>query len=647
MNTTKYLNKYELSSLFGNVDTELFSCTDIVKTRDNTLGVFHFNRGVEDKKARMIRGVVVDLEAKRIVMWPAGMHDVPRVDKGFYEDDITFGVEGTMVHLFWYNDELFLSTSKRLYRVNSLWEEDGKVPDVLYQVNRLMGDTLKELTRTMRRDMVHSFIVSYQSTVHNRSLAFPHVYDHGAVTYIGSRFLFVTDIIASFTMSVTRNGIRDIMDTVVVGDILDDYDHTLLNIEVVYIGDDEVPEGSYDATYFDDWEINMDERTKQVVANMADDDTIMVRVFIKDVNVDTPLVELDPSKFIVEQYSPEVHETSDEEVSGWYEESDEEIQLLYYQDPSILEISRPVVDIFENNLAKSLTSSEIVHGRPNTIKAPLFSNVPIDEDTYEKFKNLDDVFFVRIGTEPEILINPTSDAISAIVSRNTNITRELVSTFFNYQTNEDGELFEDLYAVGEWLREFLNTDFDEQTLIYILNNLEQRIGFHQNVLHRFDGLLRDASRNSGITQSVSIHDLMTTSRGSSLSPDDLMNYKIWIAIWILFMRGVAPWHKVYLIDHLRRFQWMLMNGEWYDYKESTRKNVDIKVKPNIELSELDLVLLPKFPLEAYRTYITSRLGTHAKLSNHRNIISDHRPRRPQQTRGRGRGRGRQVQRRSR
>lgn len=178
-------NNMDYSTLF-NVPEDQFELTHQV----GPLGVFHYTRDSSDE-ARDIRGVVVDLEENKIVMWPIGLHDAPRVMTAPYSDNITIGIEGAMGHVFNYKGVDYVSTSKRIYELDDVYLENrNKVPQIVFQLNRILGSRLFDDLRKRIGNGVHSFIVSYQTTTHNQNLTFPHLYEHGAVTYIGTRDLY-------------------------------------------------------------------------------------------------------------------------------------------------------------------------------------------------------------------------------------------------------------------------------------------------------------------------------------------------------------------------------------------------------------------------------------------------------------------------
>ena len=134
-------------TFFDNIPTNMYSCTD----KSGDLEVYHFanKRGessaesTDIEQCRHIRGVVIDSSDNKLVMWPIGLHDAPRVTQAPFSKDITIGIEGAMAHLFRYKGSEYLSTSKRIYNITELESDNRKnFPQTLFHMDRILGSSL-------------------------------------------------------------------------------------------------------------------------------------------------------------------------------------------------------------------------------------------------------------------------------------------------------------------------------------------------------------------------------------------------------------------------------------------------------------------------------------------------------------------------
>ena len=179
------LSTDDISSIFPDIDSDrihIFDATD-------NLALFHFNKDVspEETEVRKIRGVIVDKDSKKIIMWPNDMIDNSTEYDAPHGDDIILNVEGTMVNIFRYNDVLYMSTPKRIFEINKYLDRT-KSPGIIYQMNRILKERLfKDILNGVKEGDVHTFVCSYHSTVFNKTVLFPHLFAHGCVTYIGTR----------------------------------------------------------------------------------------------------------------------------------------------------------------------------------------------------------------------------------------------------------------------------------------------------------------------------------------------------------------------------------------------------------------------------------------------------------------------------
>lgn len=448
-------------TLFDNIPTDMYSCTD----KSGDLEVYHFERSADLEQCRHIRGVVIDSSNDKLVLWPIGLHDAPRVTQAPFTKDITIGIEGAMAHLFRYKGSEYLSTSKRIYNITELESDAGKnFPQTLFHMDRILGSSLfLRLREAFRDGYVYSFIVSYQASVHNKNLTFPHLYENGAVTYIGTR---------------RQGAIR------------------------------------HDSPYV------FEDRIKRLCI---------------------PLIRM----------------LNNNEKRGPATGS------------AVLAPHPPILGIVENR---------------RFYPAVLFSNTPISQRDYEKYSGRDDVFFVRLGSNPLIIQSQRSQDLTNVVNYNTDIFREFVDTYMS-----DREEFPELstFIQGEHI--------GEQSLIDILNSLEFTVGMRPHgAIEEFLKLVDDVSEKDAV-------EVETIER--------LNSYRRWVASWVLFMEALTPWHRIYMIDHLRKFLILIGTNEWIE--DSKTKRVGL------------LTELPDFPIESYESE-ASKKRRHPRLRDFSHIQKDHR-----------------------